>query len=392
MKKLAIAAVIATTFSASSFAAQSFDARSTAMGGIGASTASYLTAPFHNPALVAKYGESDDLGVLLPAFGANIQDKGDLIDGFDSTVDAFDNIDAPGGEANAVNALKDLKGDSASLQAGAGLAVAIPNKFVSTNIFVKANLDAFVFSDIDDSDYSGDSLTVANPDELQSTGNVAGIAVIEVGAALAKDMDLGNGKFYYGITPKFQQLETIYYSTSVNSFDMDNFDADENRKSTTAFNIDAGVAYQFNNGIALGLAGTNLIGQTLESVEYAGSSADYDLNPVFTASVSYNTKLFTVGADIDLNETERFESFAGMNSAINPEDDNTQLAAVGVEFNAWDWAQLRAGYQMDIAGNLDNQFSAGVGLSPFGTMRIDLAASYAGENQMGVSLQTSLTF
>ena len=173
---------------------------------------------------------------------------------------------------------------------------------------------------------------------------------------------------------------------------MDNFDADENRKSTTAFNIDAGVAYQFNNGIALGLAGTNLIGQTLESVEYAGSSADYNLNPVFTASVSYNTKLFTVGADIDLNETERFESFAGMNSAINPEDDNTQLAAVGVEFNAWDWAQLRAGYQMDIAGNLDNQFSAGVGLSPFGTMRIDLAASYAGENQMGVSLQTSLTF
>ncbi|MFS1430655.1 conjugal transfer protein TraF [Vibrio splendidus] len=384
MNKLAISMAVLTAFSAS--ASASFDSRSVAMGGIGASTSTYLTAPFHNPALAAKYSSSDDIGILLPAFGASVQDKGDLIDGFDAVSDSFDDLvqtDSDESGMAVASGLKDLVGDSASIQSGAGIALALPNKYVSVNVFAKAHLDAFVFSDVDENELIGNNV---NPEGLNSTGNVAGVAIIEVGASLAKSMELGNGTFYYGMTPKVQHIELINYKSAVSDFNMDDFDEDENRESNTGFNVDLGAAYQFNNGIALGLVGTNLI-----ATEF-GNDTKYSLNPVFTASASYNAKLLTVGIDVDLNETERFESISSTYTLINGSDDNTQLAAIGAEFNAWDWAQIRAGYQMDIAGNLENSVTAGIGLSPFGALRIDIAASYAGDNQAGVSLQTSLTF
>ncbi|EJG0332064.1 conjugal transfer protein TraF, partial [Vibrio parahaemolyticus] len=268
---------------------------------------------------------------------------------------------------------------------------AIPNQLVSVNLFTQGYADAFVYADVADSDLNESDLL--NPSHTyDSTATVAGIAVVEFGAALAKEYKLENSVIYYGLTPKIQQVKTINYVADINNFEFDDMTDDQYQNSETSFNLDAGVAYTMNNGLSLGLVGRNLISQSYDTVELDGVKASYSINPVFVASASYNYSWFTVGADIELNETERFEDMSGFMNSIDSSSDNTQLAGIGIELNAWDWAQLRAGYQTDIANNLDDQFTAGIGLSPFGTVRIDLAGSYAGENQLGVSLQTSMTF
>ncbi len=394
MKKVLLTLAVSAAFSSQAFSATTFDARSVGMGGIGVSTSSYLMAPFHNPALVAKYGDSDDVGILLPSIGVNLQDKGEMVDGIDSAVDAIDALEANRTQQNAsnvVDALAALNRDSAYVQAGVGMAVAIPNQLVSVNLFTQGYADAFVYADVADSDLNESDLL--NPSHTyDSTATVAGIAVVEFGAALAKEYKLENSVIYYGLTPKIQQVKTINYVADINNFEFDDMTDDQYQNSETSFNLDAGVAYTMNNGLSLGLVGRNLISQSYDTVELDGVKASYSINPVFVASASYNYSWFTVGADIELNETERFEDMSGFMNSIDSSSDNTQLAGIGIELNAWDWAQLRAGYQTDIANNLDDQFTAGIGLSPFGTVRIDLAGSYAGENQLGVSLQTSMTF
>jgi hypothetical protein len=74
------------------------------------------------------------------------------------------------------------------------------------------------------------------------------------------------------------------------------------------------------------------------------------------------------------------------------QDDDTQFLRFGVEGNAWGWAQLRAGYEMDLQDTLDNSITAGIGISPFDLISIDVAGAYTGENQMGASVDLAFTF
>ncbi|CSB39989.1 TraF protein [Vibrio cholerae] len=64
----------------------------------------------------------------------------------------------------------------------------------------------------------------------------------------------------------------------------------------------------------------------------------------------------------------------------------------GVEGNAWGWAQLRAGYEVDLQNSLDNSVSVGLGVSPWDVVSLDLAGSYAGDNQFGLSANLAFTF
>ena len=56
------------------------------------------------------------------------------------------------------------------------------------------------------------------------------------------------------------------------------------------------------------------------------------------------------------------------------------------------WAQLRLGYEIDLEDTLDNSFTFGVGISPADLVSFDLAASYAGDNQYGLSGNLAFTF
>lgn len=391
-KTLALLILSATSLQAQA-ALQSFDARSHGMGGVGVASSDYLTSSFHNPALAAKYHDSDDFGLLLPAVGAQVYDGSDMIKRADDFSNLYDQFEANPTEANArnvIDSLKEFQGNQAFVEAGVGAAVSIPNKYASVNLFTKAYADAFVMTDISSDDLNED--TLINNGELKSKGVTMGVAILEGGATFAKAFETEKGTFYAGISPKYQQVQTINYAVTMDDYNFDDWDNDKYTNKDGNFNVDLGLAYHMDQGFTFGLSGRNLISQTYETKLNQGIKGVYKLNPVYTAGASFSSQLFTVALDVDLNENERYESITGLNNNVNSDDDNTQMAGVGLEFNAWDWAQLRAGYQHDITGNTDGQFTAGVGLSPFGAVHIDLSANYGGDNQFGAVAQTYFTF
>ncbi|MGS0677221.1 conjugal transfer protein TraF [Shewanella sp. 125m-1] len=395
-KHLFLPTLIATLVSANSLAAvQSFDARSFAMGGIGASTADYLTASFHNPALAARYGEDDDVGVLIPSIGAQLDDSQDIIDktdNFSDIYDQFSSINNPTEQdaQQVVDALAELQSNRANIQANVSLAVAIPNEYVSVSMFVKAYADAFVFADIAEDDLDTDKLI--DNGSLTSQALTMGVLIAETGVSFAKSYEHSRGTFYYGITPKYQQVTTINYVTDIENYEFDDWDDDRYQTEESNINLDIGLAYQLHNGLAFGFVGKNLIKNSYDTSLTRGVRGEYVISPTYIASASYNHRLFTVGVDVELNETKSYDVIEGTLNGIDADADNKQMAGIGVEFNAFDWAQLRAGYQTDLSDNLADQVTAGIGLSPFDVFHIDLSASYASDNELGAVIQTSFTF
>lgn len=395
-KHLLLPTLIATLVSANSYAAvQSFDARSFAMGGIGASTADYLTAAFHNPALSARYDEEDDIGVLFPSVGAQIDDSEEIIDKTDNFSDIYDQFSAITNPTEqdaqiVIDALEELQSNRANVQANVSLAVAIPNDYVSVNMFIKAYADAFIFADIAEDDLDANKLIENGA--LTSQALTMGVVISEMGVSLAKSYQHSHGTFYYGITPKYQQVTTINYVSDIENYEFDDWDDDKYQTEESNINLDLGFAYHMNNGFAFGLVGKNLIENSYQTSITKGIHGEYVINPSYVASASYNHRLFTLGLDVELNETKGYESIDGTLNAVDAKSDNKQMAGIGVEFNACDWAQLRAGYQTDLSDNLADQFTAGLGLSPFDTFHIDLSASYASDNELGAVIQTSFTF
>lgn len=400
--KLSSIAILTMTSLSATAGVHSFDSRSHAMGGTGVSSADYLTAPFHNPALGARYTESDDVGVLIPSIGAQVSDKNELITGLEDFSDTFDSLNnainsgdinaAQGAASETADSLNALKDDSAFVQAGVGMAIAIPNKHLSVNLYGKAYADAIVLASIDQSDIDeieNIDLTT-DPDTLlqNSKGVTMGVSIIEAGLSLSKAFDVTYGTWYLGATPKYQMVNTINYVASVNNYEFDDWDSEEYQNDEGNFNADVGVAFELPQGWVFGLSGKNLIENTYTTELVDNVKGEYTVNPVYTVGASFSHPLFTVALDADLNESERYETVNGQEM----ENDNTQMAGVGLEFNAWGWAQVRAGYQTDIAGNLEDQFTAGLGLSPFEVVHIDVSASYAGENQFGAVVQTYFTF
>ncbi len=391
---LAASVLSLTTMSAN---ASSFDTRSFAMGGIGVSSADYLTAPFHNPALAARYHKSDDFGVLLPSVGVAVQGSEDTIDNFSDTLDIvqdYNDLVASGIQSlddaqQVIDQLSSLQGDSATLRAGTGMAVALPNQLISVNMYAKSYLDAVISTKVDQADLDINNY-ITGSYAPQSSGNLIGVAVTEVGVALARSQELGDGNIYYGVSPKVQNIQAINYTANMDNFETDDIFEDQYVNSDTFFNMDLGVAYSFNNGVSLGFVAKNLFNQELDTVNFQSVQGTYHLNTIYTASASYANSWLTLGVDADLNAAKRFEQSTGL--AFDKSSDDTQMVGVGAEFNAFNWAQLRVGYKMDLQDNMEDEITAGIGLVPFEVWHIDLSASYAGDHQFGASVQTYFTF
>ena len=96
--------------------------------------------------------------------------------------------------------------------------------------------------------------------------------------------------------------------------------------------------------------------------------------------VSHSNDWSTVALDVDLttNDPAGFE-------------DSSKYVALGAELNAWGWAQLRLGYRADVKNSNRSVASVGVGISPFGVVHIDLAAS-GNADEVGGSARLAFTF
>lgn len=397
----------ATVASSSTLATNfSVDGRIDAMGGAGTASADYLTGVFYNPALIAIYSRKDDAGLLLPSFGLQVVDKDDMIDDLDKLINAYDKMDVPG----ATKALSDLSGDTAQIQMGTAIAVAIPNRYLSMNFYAKASLESVAIADVESQSYG----TLPDPalanvlDISYATVDAAAIGITEIGVAFAGYTNFLGQNLTIGITPKIQQSYTFNYSASAVDFKFkdikDNYETGE-----TNLNFDVGTVW-FNGPWRFALAGKNLISQEIKTKEssitfglsdaeigklignsgYTGGPGKqtrmtqytYNMEPIYTAGIAFMTNYFILTADVDLNEQERFIEL----------NDNMQMLRIGAEFDLLYQMQLRGGYKTDLAGTYDDAFTAGIGFSPLNMFHLDLAAIYSVDSTYGVSVNMAYEY
>lgn len=411
VSRLALAVSLSAVSTVTLAAPQSFStARAFAMGGTGVAIAHPTTANTSNPAMLAAghHEWSDDFGLILPSVNARLADEEEVVDQIDDiqdAIDAYDNAAATMSTAEAQaeagklhDQLQSLKGDTMRADVAAGISLAVPGDKLAVGVFTNANLQVTARAKVDDNDLalleaieSGAPPTSLDGN-LESSGHVLASAVVEAGVSLARSFDLGlENPVQLGVSPKYVQLRTYQYTAVIDDFDEDDFDDGDYESTKSGFNMDLGAAYafgeekQWNAGVAV----RNLIPMELDS-KYSTSRGEQEetleLNPLVTAGIAHSGEYHVLTAEAQLTEQKGF-GYA----------DDTQWLAVGAEFDAFRFAQLRLGARHNIASNNDNtgieedtQFTAGLGFSPFGA-RLDISGLVS-DAEVGGAIELGMAF
>ncbi|EMC3730812.1 conjugal transfer protein TraF [Vibrio cholerae] len=381
--KSTLAVVMAIAFSSSALASNLLmDARGAGMGNTGVSTADYLLAPYYNPALTAVYRKNDSFGILLPSIGLRAEDKDESLKTIDDLQDSIEQFERAGvGAATQENVdqlnryLNQLADDKPlAVTAGIGIAVALPLDAVSLNFFTRGYAEVIAKANV--AAKSGNSANEVKTRYESSDVDLTAFGYTEVGLAVGKQVVLGGQTVALGVTPKVQQLRTYQDNASVKSFDLDDYDKSEVKDN--AFNLDMGAVWLIDQ-YRVGIVAKDLFAKDIQT---QNRNNTYKLDTQIAVSGSYVSDFFIAAVDLDLTKQRRF----------NGDNDDTQFMRFGVEGNVWGWAQLRAGYEVDLQNSLDNSVSVGLGVSPWDVVSFDLAGSYAGDNQFGLSANLAFTF
>ncbi|TQP78166.1 conjugal transfer protein TraF [Vibrio cholerae] len=381
--KSTLAVVMAIAFSSSALASNLLmDARGAGMGNTGVSTADYLLAPYYNPALTAVYRKNDSFGILLPSIGLRAEDKDESLKTIDDLQDSIEQFERAGvGAATQENVdqlnryLDQLADDKPlAVTAGIGIAVALPLDAVSLNFFSRGYAEVIAKANV--AAKSGNSANEVKTRYESSDVDLTAFGYTEVGLAVGKQVVLGGQTVALGVTPKVQQLRTYQDNASVKSFDLDDYDKSEVKDN--AFNLDMGAVWLIDQ-YRVGIVAKDLFAKDIQT---QNRNNTYKLDTQIAVSGSYVSDFFIAAVDLDLTKQRCF----------NGDNDDTQFMRFGVEGNVWGWAQLRAGYEVDLQNSLDNSVSVGLGVSPWDVVSFDLAGSYAGDNQFGLSANLAFTF
>ncbi|WP_278803030.1 conjugal transfer protein TraF [Marinobacter nauticus] len=412
LSKLSLAIGLSVASTSALASPQAFmSARSFAMGGTGVAVAHPSAAPSANPAMMAaeQHGWADDFGLMLPSVNARAADEEEVIDQVDDIQDQIEQFedlkfsnqaDAQAKARQLVDNLEAFDRDTMRANAGLGLGLAIPSNSLSFGFFANANLTATVRGELDENDLDllNDIANGVRPPattdldtELNSRGRILASAVAEAGISIAHSFMLSNGNaLQLGVSPKYVQLQTFQYTEEISDFEDDDFDSDEYETDKSGFNLDIGAAYAFGaeNQWNAGVVVKNLIPMELDSAQNHPTEEKYtlELNPMVTAGIAHKSDYHVITAEVDLTKKEAFGY-----------EDDTQWLALGAEFDAWRYAQLRAGVRHNLASNDDNdgieedtQFTAGLGLNIIG-VRVDIGALYSSAD-VGAALELGTSF
>jgi hypothetical protein len=377
LKTLALLVTTATASNQLAASTLSIDARGDAMGGTGVVSASYLTAPFYNPALTAIYRRNDDAGMLVPSLGISYDDQDNLLDKVDDAVSAAERDDWAATQA----ALQALSGTQAKVDFGGAVAFGIPNRFIAANIFGKAYIENVATPDI----------APDNPDPIQQAVDTAiktaSVAVTEIGISLAKYQTLYGQHFSFGLSPKIQRIYTYTSVNSLQDFKFDNIR--EDATSDVAFNLDAGALW-FHGPFRAGISARNMLSRSIDTksgfVTVGGRDVaygyQYQLQPLYTVGAGFIADYFQLSVDYDLNKEKKFTQF----------DDDVQMFRAGIEVDLVRQIQLRGGYHKNLARDSEGTLTAGIGLSPLNLFELSVAASYTSPQAMGASVNFLATY
>jgi hypothetical protein len=143
--------------------------------------------------------------------------------------------------------------------------------------------------------------------------------------------------------------------------------------------MDAGIAINVLDSLTVGLVANNIMSETMTTGGAISVPIDFDTH--LRAGVAYHNSYMTIAADMDLTEIEPvlFE-------------DKSKMMAIGVELNALDFMQIRAGYQTNMASGATEPdlFSAGLGF--WLGFHLDVAVVAGGDSTLGAFVQTGFRF
>lgn len=391
-----IAAGLIAAIPYASASSNGFDARSSAMGGVGVASAHFGAAPLTNPALLATSREQDKISLIAPSIGAQASDTANLIDGFDDVTTAWDNLEnalGSGNEAEAAGKLADtvagLAGEHANANLGLSMVLAVPDDelpvALSVNSWAKGHARALISqSDLDYLDDVAKGIIIPGKDDLDKlTSRAEGMAalVTEYGVTVAHPFTLGELPVGVGITPKIQRIETWNYNVAINNYDSSDLRDGNWQHQTMSANIDAGFFASVTPEWMVALSAQNLFENKVKTREINGYQPAFIIRPELTAGTAWNNERVTLSADIDLTPVSNFQYV-----------DKNQYAAFGAELRAADWVQLRAGYRLDMRGNDRRVVTGGVGLSAGEAMQFDLTAMAGRDRTIGGVAQFTFHF
>ena len=433
-------ALLAGSSAAVALPFNSFDPRSMAMGGAGVAVGDAGMAPFFNPALLTVTREEDDFSLVLPVVGVRAYDPLDLVTSLDNFQKGNyqNNLDAAIAAYNTVGGqtpanltaianntstystqLKTLSDKPFQAEAGAGMVVAIPSKSFGGAFYANAWLAVGGMAKYRDDqtlqNFAADANAVAacgtdpvcianitstspyfdpvtgqvtfNTNNLQSSVDIRGVGLAEMGVALSREFAIGDATWGFGITPKMVKVRLYDYSESVNSGNTSNVTGNDFMAEYSHVNFDLGLAKNYGNGWRTGFVVKNVIPHTYDfkraptpGAAPIPTGAVIDLKPQARIGASHTTSWSTVAMDLDLtaNDPAGFEN-------------KSQYLSLGAELNAWDWAQFRLGYRANLKDSNRNIPSIGFGLAPFGVFHFDIAAAVS-SNEVGASAMLAFTF
>jgi len=383
-------------------ALEAYNGKIMAMSGAGLASGDFSYGGLLNPALVANFTDDDDFDINLNV-GVLASDEDELIDNADDLVDIIDDIDGldpsliTGELTDLRDTLLEIDDATARLNGGASMQLSFPNDFVATSVFITTNAAVGAATIVDPDDIVLlDALiagTITDPiDEttLDTSVLATGVLTSEVGITFAKKFTIAGQEVAFGISPKHQTVKTIIYLARIADFDSDDFDADEFTVEDSNLNVDLGVQTSFSNW-KFGATLKNAIENEYDMIDISlpgdlERQAEINarvvtISPLLTLGTAYRNDWFTVALDVDAN---------GIEEPVTQKD--VQIARAGIEFDAFQWAQLRFGYRHDIEDTFEDTISAGIGLSPFDLFNLDIAAMKGNNDTIGAAIQLGVQF
>ena len=369
-------------------AAFTFEGRSLGMGGVSVATADLATAAWANPAMLTNQRPDDDFSLLI-GVGAFLRDDDDLLTDIDDFQAADERLQAAqnaGDVAGAIQATNDMASiitgiDGKNMAADVSAVAAMGIAFDSFAMALSIRGDAIGAGTV--TNLSQTPAEVLDP--TKNILNLEGVLATEFGLSIAKDFQFFNRKVSIGIKPKIVDLQAFTYRESIRTIDGLDAVFDQGKKSDlgTFTSFDLGAAIDLSDSFRLGLNIRNLL---TDEFELDGQTLNFDTNA--RIGVAYYNRYLTVAVDYDLMENKPLLA----NSLFG--DLKTQYLAVGAEFNAFDFAQLRIGARKNVASGIsdsakDTALTAGIGF--WLGFNLDLAATFT-DNSVGAFLQTGFRF
>jgi len=386
MKKLALAVAVMT--SAASVTAYASDARTMAMGGASIASSDFRSSA-SNPALSSIYGMTDDFSIQLSG-GLEASDRDQMLDAIDDLQDAIDTLDqrindgsaVPGDEQDVLDRLAALDGRTVDIGAGAGVTVALPSSAFGASLFVRSDARFGVDFDYDSNDSTQiqTNLIAGDPVDTNLNSRVrgSGYGMTEAGIAISHTFtNVGPGDLSVGVSPKYLRIDLFNKDQRISDFETS--EVNDSLVEDSGFNADLGALYAFGENRQYSVAARV---KNVVPVEVTGTTGDvFEVDPLATVGFSYNSSWFTSTVEADVTEMNGYGNVAP-----------SQYARAGIELNAANWAQVRVGYRHDISDGREDVITAGLGISPFDVLNVDVTGIYGENDTYGAVVQVGLSF